>query len=96
VNSTARRPRKQESDNNIQFIIKQMREKVQPEAIPIQNQEQRIFVKGWKNLVIHKDTLWRQAIDKKGNEFNQFVVPSIQRSATMELMHSNRLSGHLI
>ena len=86
----------QESDSNIQNIIKQMREKVQPEAIPIQNKEQRIFIKEWRNLVVHKDTLWTQATDKIGNEFNQFIVPSIQRSATMELMHSNRLSGHLM
>jgi hypothetical protein len=86
----------QESDSNIQYIIKQMRERVQPEAIPIQNKEQRIFIKEWKNLVVHKDTLRRQATDKIGNEFNQFIGPSIQRSATMELMHSNRLSGHLM
>ncbi len=34
-----------ESDNSIQYIIKQMHEKVHPETIQIQNQEHRIFIK---------------------------------------------------
>jgi hypothetical protein len=76
----------QESDANIQFIAN----------IRTFNPEQRMYVKEWKNLIIHQNTLWRKAIDNIGNNFNQLVLPQAQRVSTMEQMHENLLNGHLM
>ena len=87
----------QASDNNIQFIINKMKNcKVRPDHSVIKNAEHRIYIKEWNNLLLDNDILWRKAHNKLGNEITQFVVPSVQRLPTMERMHSNLLSGHLM
>ena len=87
----------QQSDCNIQLVMKHLRNSQSiPENLLVSNPEQRVYAKEFNNLIIHKEALWRKAIDKLGNEFSQFVVPAVQRVQTMEQMHSNLLNGHLM
>ena len=86
----------QAKDNDIQWAIEVVKEKMRPDNVRKLNKERKTYWKERGNLVLNQDVLWKSGEDAHGEKLYQYVVPKEKRRRVMESLHSSLYSGHLM